>query len=82
MSVSRRDRVVADPGSSLRRALLRRRLAGLGEPWRTSLDASAWSALLEATGWNPVAAVDPHDLDPDAPAGGALLITATAGAGS
>ena len=31
---------------------------------------------------NPAAAVDPHDLDPDAPAGGALLITATAGTGS
>ena len=53
VSVSRRDRVVADPGSSRRRAFLRRRVAGLGEPWRTSLDASAWSSLLEATGWNP-----------------------------
>ena len=41
VSVSRRDRVVADPGSALRRVLLRRRLAWLNEPWRTSLNASS-----------------------------------------
>ena len=33
-------------------------------------------ALLLSTGWAPVGAVDPHELDPEATPGGALLLTA------
>lgn len=76
MSVSRRDRVVADPIASVRRAFMNRRMRLLGEPWRTSLAAEEWQSLLEATGWNVVGAVDPHEIDAEAPTGGALLMTA------
>jgi methyltransferase (TIGR00027 family) len=78
LSLALRDRVVADPNAALRRAALHRRLRALGEPPRTMLARGEWEALLGTTGWALDRAVDPHTIDPEAPAGGALLVTALA----
>jgi methyltransferase (TIGR00027 family) len=81
LSVGLNDRVDA-PGAvavgevATRRAVLHRRLRRLGEPPRTTLRRDEWDALLTATGWVPDLAVDPHALEPEALAGGALFMTA------
>jgi O-methyltransferase involved in polyketide biosynthesis len=76
LSVSRRDRVGEDAAGAARRAFMNQRMRLIGEPWRTSLSAAEWRSLLARTGWVQDRAVDPHEIDPDAPGGGALLVTA------
>jgi O-methyltransferase involved in polyketide biosynthesis len=74
LSIAVRDRT--DPVAPARRAAWEERLRGLGEPARTRLRRAEWDALLGATGWVPARAVDPHEIDPQAAPGGALLMTA------
>jgi methyltransferase (TIGR00027 family) len=76
MSLAVRDRAFVDPVAAARRAAWQRRLRELGEPPRTRLRRAEWDALLTRCGWIPERAVDPHDLDPLAMPGGALLMTA------
>jgi methyltransferase (TIGR00027 family) len=76
LSVGLRDRVVADPAAAARRAILHQRLRRLGEPSRTTLSRAAWEAILATTGWEPERAVDPDEIDAEAPSGGALFLCA------
>jgi methyltransferase (TIGR00027 family) len=76
LSVGLRDRVVVDPAAAARRAIRHYRLRRLGEPARTTLMRAEWRALLRKCGWEPDREVDPHAVTPDAPAGGASLMTA------
>jgi O-methyltransferase involved in polyketide biosynthesis len=76
LSLARRDRVVADPAAAARRAVLHHRLRRIGEPPRTTLGRAEWEARLASTGWAIDRAVDPNTIDPEATAGGALLVTA------
>lgn len=53
-----------------------RRRAAASEPWRTILPAPAYLDLLARSGWQTASAVDDSALDPAAPAGRSLLVTA------
>jgi methyltransferase (TIGR00027 family) len=53
-----------------------RRRAAASEPWRTILPAAAYLDLLARSGWRAISTVDDSDLDPGAPAGRSLLVTA------
>jgi O-methyltransferase involved in polyketide biosynthesis len=76
LSIAVRDRALPNPLAAARRAAWNQRLRQIGEPPRTRLPRVEWDALLLSTGWAPVGAVDPHELDPEATPGGALLLTA------
>ena len=86
-------RTVAAPGSTLAASLAvhsddadsrrvldvanARRRNGQAEPWRTILPAGAQLALFRQSGWQHLAAVDAAQLEPDAPPGRSLLVTAS-----
>ena len=53
-----------------------RRRDGTSEPWRTILPAAAHIELVEQAGWHVGDTVDAAQLDPGAPPGRSLLITA------
>jgi methyltransferase (TIGR00027 family) len=76
LSLAVSDRAVAETVVALRRAAWHRRLRSLGEPPRTTLRREEWDALLLTSGWAPQRAVDPHEIDPKAAAGGSLLVIA------
>ena len=76
LSIAVRDEALANAGVAARRAAWDQRLRRIGEPPRTRLRRAEWDALLAATGWVPVRAVDPHEIDPEVSPGGALLVTA------
>jgi methyltransferase (TIGR00027 family) len=76
LSIAVRGRTRANPLAAARRAAWNQRLRQIGEPPRTRLPRAEWDALLLSTGWAPVSAVDPHELDPEASPGGTLLLTA------
>jgi methyltransferase (TIGR00027 family) len=56
-----------------------RRRNGTSEPWRTILPAAAHIELVEQAGWHVSGTVDAARLDPGAPPGRSLLITAEPG---
>jgi methyltransferase (TIGR00027 family) len=86
-------RAAAAPGSSLAASLAihpdgadsRRvtdaanagRRTGRTEPWRTILPVGAQLDLLRRSGWQHMAAIDAAELEPDAPPGRSLLVTAS-----
>lgn len=41
-----------------------------------TLARDEWETLLRTTGWTIARAVEPHSIEPEVPAGGALLVTA------